>query len=269
MYLLVGSAKAALIDTGDVGDANVMPLAQTVLSLLPGQADSKLPLVVLHTHGHLDHRSGDAQFQSLPGVHVVSADLDRLSQDLRFIDWPNGISQIDLGDRVIDAIPTPGHHVAHVVYYDRQTALFFSGDFLLPGRLLIEDADAEIASARRVADFVKDRPVSHVLGGHIELDEAGDIFWGTSYHPNERRLDLNKEDLLALPDIVAGFNGFYNERGGYLLINQNRMLLIFGFTVLLAIIAVVLGVRRSWVRRKRRQHETGGRARLPGLADRG
>ena len=34
MYLLVGSTKALLIDTGDVSDPKKMPLAQTVLALL-------------------------------------------------------------------------------------------------------------------------------------------------------------------------------------------------------------------------------------------
>ena len=35
MYLLVGSTKALLIDTGDVADPKEMPLAQTVMTLLP------------------------------------------------------------------------------------------------------------------------------------------------------------------------------------------------------------------------------------------
>ena len=63
------------------------------------------------------------------------------------VNWPNSIGQIDLGDRVIDVIPTPGHYPSHVAYYDRQTGLFFSGDFLLPGRFLIEDTNADLSSA--------------------------------------------------------------------------------------------------------------------------
>ena len=104
---------------------------------------------------------------------------------------------------MIDVIPTPGHHASHVAYYDRQTGLFFLGDFLLPGRLLIEDADADLASARRVAEFVEQRPVTYVLGGHIELDESGKIFFGTRYHPNERPLQLTKQDLLRCPGSLA------------------------------------------------------------------
>jgi len=207
IYLLVGKTKALLIDTGAVADAKTMPLAQTVISLLPNEG-SRLPLMVVHTHGHLDHRSGDGQFRALPDVEVVPTDLESVKGRLDLADWPNNIGEIDLGDRVIDLIPTPGHYSSHIAYYDRQTGLFFSGDFLLPGRLLIEDTGADLASARRVAEFVEQRPVNYVLGAHIELDESGKMFVGTRYHPNERPLQLTKQDLLALPGIVSGFNGF-------------------------------------------------------------
>ena len=63
MYLLIGKTKALLIDTGAVADAKTMPLAQTVISLL-SKGGSRLPLMVVHTHGHLDHRSGDDQFRA-------------------------------------------------------------------------------------------------------------------------------------------------------------------------------------------------------------
>ena len=52
IYLLIGKTKALLIDTGAVADAKTMPLAQTVISLL-GNGGSGLPLMVVHTHGHL------------------------------------------------------------------------------------------------------------------------------------------------------------------------------------------------------------------------
>ena len=181
IYLLTGKTKALLIDTGAVADANTMPLAKTVISLLENNG-SRLPLMVVHTHGHLDHRSGDDQFRALPDVEVVPTDLQSVKSRLGIADWPNGIGQIDLGDRVVDVIPTPGHYPSHVAYYDRQTGLFFSGDFLLPGRLLIEDTDADLASARRVAEFIEQRSVTYVLGAHIELDKAGKTFLGTRYH---------------------------------------------------------------------------------------
>ena len=92
LYLLIGTNRALLIDSGAVADARTMPLANTVMGLLPDVDGAKLPLTVVHTHSHRDHRAGDVQFQHLPGVTVAAADLDgvrkffgfrRLAQRLR------------------------------------------------------------------------------------------------------------------------------------------------------------------------------------------
>jgi len=251
IYLLIGKTKALLIDT----DAKIMPLAQTVISLLPNEG-SRLPLIVVHTHGHLDHRSGDDQFRALPDVEVVPTDLESVKSRLGIANWPNGIGQIDLGDRVIDVIPTPGHYASHVAYYDRQTGLLFSGDFILPGRLLIEDTAADLASARRVAEFVEQHPITYVLGAHIELDEAGKTFFGTRYHPNERPLQLTKQDVLAMPGIVSGFNGFYAKRGVYLLMNQNRILIFLGVAAIALMVAMIVVLRALWRRLRSRSVAT-------------
>ena len=252
MYLLLGSRRALLIDTGDVRDPAVVPLARAVLRLLPGEGAARLPLLVLHTHGHLDHRRGDDQLRALPRVEVIGTDLAHVRQFFGFGDWPNGIAQIDLGERVLDVLPTPGHYPSEVSYYDRNTALFFSGDFLLPGRLLIADKDADLASARRVADFVRDRPVSYVLGGHIELDAAGNLLdLGSRYRPNQHVLQLTKQDLLRLPAVVGRFNGFYTRDGMFLMMSQDRVLAALGAAVLAVLAALVLLVRWLFLRRRR------------------
>lgn len=62
VYLLVGSTRALLIDTGDVADADQVPLADTVLGLLPGSGSAHLPLLVVHTHRHIDHWHGSRTF---------------------------------------------------------------------------------------------------------------------------------------------------------------------------------------------------------------
>lgn len=236
MYLLLGDKEALLIDTGDVADPKLMPLAQTVLGLLPTSGGTRLPLVVVHSHTHLDHRAGDPQFQGPPGVTLVAAQLPSVESFFGFKDWPEGVAQLDLGGRVVDVLPAPGHNVAHVVYYDRNTAILFSGDFLLPGRLLVDDYSAYMASAARVAAFVKDRPVSYVLGGHIEKDKDGALFdWQSTVHPGEHALALGKGDVLALPAALAKFNGFYNETGSFVIMNPMHNLEAMGAGVLLVL----------------------------------
>jgi hydroxyacylglutathione hydrolase len=252
MYLLVGSTKALLIDTGDIADPSVVPLAETVMGLLPADGAAKLSLLVVHTHRHLDHRAGDPQFTRFSNAQVVGFDIDSVRSFYKFTDWPNGLAQVDLGDRTVDVIATPGHSETEVSFYDRSTGLLFTGDFLMPARLLIDDTSADIASADRIAAFVKDRPISFVLGGHIEMNSAGELFpWESQYHPNEHALQMTKDDVLALPAAVHSFNGFYTVRGQFTMENTIRILIACAVLVLVAVIALVWALVR-FIRRRRR-----------------
>ena len=251
LYLLIGSDKALLIDTGAVADPKEMPLAKTVLELLPDKDQKKLPLLVAHTHRHMDHRAGDPQFASLPSVQIVPIDFDGVRAFYGFTDWPNGIAHLDLGGRTVDVIPTPGHNETHLAFYDNRTGILFSGDFLMPGRLLIDDGAAYRESALRVVDFLKTRPLSHILGGHIELNAAGHAYrFGSHYHPDEHRLELAREDLAALPAAFESFNGFYARHPNYILTNPIRNLVALAIIAVAVLIVIVWGVRRLLRRRR-------------------
>jgi glyoxylase-like metal-dependent hydrolase (beta-lactamase superfamily II) len=251
VYLLIGSTKALLIDTGDIADPRVIPLAETVIHLFPEGGTTKLPLLVVHTHRHLDHRAGDGQFTQLSSAQLVGFDLDSVRRYYNFTNWPDGLAQVNLGDRTVDVIPTPGHNETEVSFYDRDTGLFFSGDFLMPARLLVDDASAYLASAERAAAFVKDRPVSFVLGGHIELNSDGKTFpWESQYHPHEHALQMTKDDLLALPAVIRSFNGFYTVHGNFMLMNSTRILIAFAVFVGTVLVAFVWILVRYIRRRK-------------------
>jgi hydroxyacylglutathione hydrolase len=251
MYLLIGNKQALLIDTGDIADPNLMPLETLVMSLLPGDSAAKLPLLVVHSHGHLDHRAGDPQFEGVKGVQLVRSDLEHVRAFFGFADWPNGSAQIDLGDRIVDVLPAPGHHPAQLVYYDRDTGLVFSGDFLLPGRLLVDDLSAYEASAQRVAEFLKDRPVSFVLGGHVEKNRSQELLpWESTYHPDEHALQLAKDDVTALPAALRKFNGFYTETGPFVI--ENGLRLLIAAAAATALVLAVLGfLIYRFIRRRR------------------
>jgi glyoxylase-like metal-dependent hydrolase (beta-lactamase superfamily II) len=250
MYLLIGDEEALLIDTGAVPDSAQMPTVKTVMGLLPDKGAAKIPLLVLHTHGHMDHRSADDQFKAVPGVKVVPAQVEDLRTTLNLPQWPDGIAHISLGGRTVDIIAAPGHHPAHLIFYDDRTALLFTGDFLLPGRLMVFDLDAYRASAQRLVTFLGDRPVSHVLGAHIELDAKGELFRsGSEYHPNERALALTKADALGLPQALADFNGFYSPHANYVITNPKRNLMVAAIGVVLLLTAIVWG----WLRFRKRK----------------
>ena len=250
LYLLIGSERALLIDTGTIADPARMPLAKTVLDLLPEREGAKIPLIVAHSHGHQDHRAGDSQFASLPSVQVLATDPASVQAFFGFDQWP-GTGSIDLGDRKIRVVAAPGHHPSQVVFHDERTGLVLTGDFLLPGRLLVDDAAAYSESAQRVIDFLGDRPVTHVLGGHIELDNKGNLYThGSRHHPDERRLELAKADLLALPAAFADFNGFYSRHANFAIANPVRNLSAMAIAALAVLVLGLWGVVR-WLRRRR------------------
>src|SRR5205807_2014815 len=104
----------------------------------------------------------------MAGVTLVAATVPALQSAFGIANWPEQIGSIDLGDRVIDVLPIPGHQPAHVAYYDRKTEILLTGDHLYPGRLYITDFPAYLASTRRMVQFTEGKPVAHVLGCHIE-----------------------------------------------------------------------------------------------------
>jgi hypothetical protein len=122
----------------------------------------------------------------------------------------------------------------------------------MPARLLIDDTSADVASAERIAGFVKDHPVSYVLGGHIEMNSAGELFaWESPYHPQEHVLQMTKDDVLALPAAVRSFNGFYTVRGQFTMENTMRILIAFAILILVAVVALVWALVRFFRRRRR------------------
>jgi hypothetical protein len=127
LYLLIGQRRAMLVDTGAVDDPQIANGTVTAVTEILDLQGLKLPLLIVHTHGHQDHRAGDAAFAGLPRVEIAPIESEPLRKFFGFADWPNDIVQIDLGGRVIDLMPTPGHHEDHIAFYDRNTQLLLTG----------------------------------------------------------------------------------------------------------------------------------------------
>lgn len=251
MYLLIGEDKALLIDTGGVEALSSTPVADTVLPLLPQKDGSQMPLTIVHSHGHSDHKAGDAEFATHHSVTVIETRLETVKAGLGLTDWPNYTAHIELGGRSVHAIPTPGHHKTHVTYYDEATALAFTGDFLLPGRLIVEDTDTYLKSAERLVAFLNDKPVTHILGAHVELDQAGELYnFGSLHHPKERGLALGKDDLMALPTRLKDFNGFYATYPNYVITHPMHMLMVVAAGAGIVLMLVIWGIVR-FIRKRR------------------
>lgn len=253
LYLLLGEDRALLIDTGATDDPQLTAQLTELVTRYLDRDGTRLPLVVAHSHGHQDHRAGDAAFAALPDTIVVPHGGEGMRQFFGFSDWPDRSARFELGDRAIEVVPTPGHHEDHVVFVDPRTRLLFSGDFLLPGRLLVEDTDAYVESALRVSEVAESFGTTHALGAHVELNSAGRLYSsGATHHPDERQLAMpfTTQDAIALRQALADFNGFYSTHPNYVIVDPVRNLVVVAAGVLV-MITLVAWLLRRWLRSRR------------------
>ena len=194
LYLLFGRDAALLLDTG-AGGIQLRPVIDRLMA--DWQRDHggrRMRLIVAHSHGHADHRGADAEFRERKDTVVVGLEATDVARFFGVKRWPQELGQLDLGGRILDVIPTPGHHPAHIMIFDRRTRLLLSGDVLYPGRLYVPAShfDEARASVERLVAFARSQPVSCVLGAHIEMTENAGVEFPdrARAHPLEHVLQL-------------------------------------------------------------------------------
>jgi len=162
------------------------------------------PLLVAHSHSHDDHTAGDAQMRARATTTVVPLTVEATMKAFDIPSWPEGLGKIDLGGRIIDVFPIPGHDVLSLAYYDRQTGILDAGDSLYPGRLYVKDFPAFVASTQRMVRFTEGKIVTHIVGCHIEQSRTPylDYKVGTKYQPDEHSLDMGRGELLELNEAL-------------------------------------------------------------------
>jgi glyoxylase-like metal-dependent hydrolase (beta-lactamase superfamily II) len=201
MYLLFGEAKALLLDSGASRSPAVFPIAATIDRLITDRATAlgrpRPPLVVAHSHSHGDHVEGDDQLRALPNTTVVPLGVAGVKGFFGIAHWPADAATFDLGGRVLDVLPIPGHEPSHIALYDHRTQILLTGDTLYPGLLVVNDWTAYGRSAARLKAFADSHTVTFVLGGHIEMtDEPGRWFGlGALFQPGEHALQLTAHHL--------------------------------------------------------------------------
>lgn len=164
-YLIIGTERAALIDTGmGVGDIRALVTSIT-----------DRPIVVLQSHAHNDHIGGSFQFDD---VLIHPAEADDLARGMiaeRLTTWfataemsgplpasfnpagyaipgkqPTGMLNegdvVDLGDLKLEVMYTPGHSKGGLVFLDRANRTLFSTDvvYLRELYLMVPDSSARI-----------------------------------------------------------------------------------------------------------------------------
>ena len=153
-YLLCGVKNALLIDTG-LGVANIKKVVDSL---------TLLPVLVATTHIHWDHIGGHKYFENI-AVHEAEKDwlsikfpipLQAVKHNLvcKPCDFPLDFSIdsyqlpkispqqilhdgdcLDLGERKITVIHTPGHSPGHCCFYEPERKYLYSGDLIYSGCL--------------------------------------------------------------------------------------------------------------------------------------
>ena len=98
-----------------------------------------LPVIMLNTHGHVDHIGCNGQFEKVylakedwtlaAGGGILRSKEENVKERLGYevIDIPEGF-QISLGNRKLTVFHLPGHTKGCVVLYEEATATLFGGD---------------------------------------------------------------------------------------------------------------------------------------------
>jgi hydroxyacylglutathione hydrolase len=206
MYLLFGSDKVLLEDTGAGGIEIATTVYDIIDEWLLENGKTSIELIVTHSHAHGDHVQGDGQFAGKPDTTVVGTSQSSVANFFGISPWPTDIVTYDLGGRVLDVLAIPGHQSAHIALYDRNTGLLLTGDSLYPGFIFLSSAvwNTYKESISRLRNFIDDKPVSWVLGTHIEMKATPfeSYSYGTNNQPLERVLQLEKKHLQELDDAL-------------------------------------------------------------------
>ncbi len=138
-YLIIGDEKAVLFDAGS-GLREILPVAEAL---------TEKPITFVPSHFHYDHL-GDR----LPFDRIAVVDLPHISNRVednqltlhwhehlgavegysvptfQVSEWLQPDGEIDLGNRTLQIVYTPGHTNDSISLYDPEADFLFSGDFI-------------------------------------------------------------------------------------------------------------------------------------------
>lgn len=207
LYLLFGDRRAFLLDTGATADAAAFPLRAAIDELVANWVASHpcddYELIVGHSHEHGDHIAGDGQFAGRPHTVVVGTDAASVRSFYGFDDALANAVTLDLGGRTLELLRIPGHDATSVAIFDGSTGWLLTGDTVYPGRLYVQDPPAFVASIARLAEFARARPVTAVMGCHIEMTATPGVDYpqGTAWQPNEAGIAMTVAQLDQLQSV--------------------------------------------------------------------
>jgi glyoxylase-like metal-dependent hydrolase (beta-lactamase superfamily II) len=213
LYLLEGKDKALLIDAG----TDIKDLDKIVASI------TKKPLMVVATHVHPDHTGSSINcfsevFINPADTVLVPAMMPNYKGKLKYL---KDREIINLGDRQIEVIYTPGHTPGSTTYIDKAAGYGFSGDSFGTGLLLLSvDFSTFIASCEKIIPIMDSYKLKYLYPGHFNdnkmetLSKISDMFkLSKDVLSGKIKGTINTESKFGLKLKVSG-NGYdinYNE----------------------------------------------------------
>lgn len=207
IYLVIGSARALLVDAG-LGTGDLRGLVAGMIGDLP------LDLVV--THGHPDHIAAMGQFQDGPGgVYMNHRDLPMVRGFVERLGYPIDLDLIadlregavfDLGDRRLTVYEVPGHSPGHVVLFDEANRLLLASDAFGSNRPAIPDSLwMQFPGMAPIDDYLSSLQVfrakvagkiGEIYGGHNDLPFVGEAYLDNLERAAQLLVDRGEEVLV-------------------------------------------------------------------------
>ena len=192
-YLLNGSEYSLLIDTG-LGICNIYEQIEKL---------TDKPIIAIATHIHWDHVGGHRFFPNfyahenelnwLSGEFPLTIDqirdmvVDRCdlpdSFDVNNYEFFQGTPTkvlrnneiINIGNRIIQIIHTPGHSPGHMCFWEKKTGYLFTGDLVYKDTLFAYFPSTDPEAYLRSLETVSMLPVKRVFPGHHTLNIQPEI----------------------------------------------------------------------------------------------
>jgi hydroxyacylglutathione hydrolase len=161
MYIIEGTQKAMLIDTGTKCEK-----LDSVVKLI-----TQKPLVVMITHIHPDH-AGNIKYFDQIYLHPADTVLIRTMKVAYNgkINFVKDGEKFDLGGTTIEALHTPGHTPGSIVLLDRKAGNCYSGDAFGSGQVWMQlephVSMAIYAQSCRTMEALMDKGITKIYCGH-------------------------------------------------------------------------------------------------------
>ena len=159
-YLLIGKNRALLVDAG----ATARDIHPAISAL------TNLTVTVIPTHLHYDHTNGLRNFTSIalidlpetrarvrdgvvhPGRNQYLNDFGQEPPAFRVTEWIKPDDYIDLGERRVQVLWTPGHTATSISVHDPAAKLLFTGDYIYTTTLYAFVPESSLSSYVATAD---------------------------------------------------------------------------------------------------------------------